>query len=124
MKIPPEEEYGPIEYKWSLCSLNPKKLMKLGTQMLWRVAGGQDSFHFNTSGQGVALYYIGVCDNGVCKGLSKKDLGASIKVLIKCAKSVRLKCSVKQIIKVNENNYIAIVQVYSPEEDSEVTPFF
>ncbi len=104
LHIPPENDDGCIEYKWSLCNTTKKKLIKLGTQMLWRV--------FQNNTEEYALYYIGVHDNGNVEGLNKIDFIKTITVLLDCSISVKLGFNILKIVKLAGHKYMAIIQIY------------
>lgn len=70
-KLPPEPEYGNIEYKLKLINPSKQRLEHLVTQMKWRL----------NEGDGECFYQIGVSDNGVMNGLSNEDMNMSLKTL-------------------------------------------
>lgn len=73
----PEVEYGNIEYKRKL-SDEPSRFRSLNTQLLWRL----------DEGNGVAIYYIGLEDDGSVFGLLENDHASSLVIMnlmcIKC----------------------------------------
>lgn len=69
--LPPEPEYGNIEYKLKLINPSKQRLDHLVTQMKWRL----------NEGSGECFYQIGVSDNGVLHGLSNDDMNLSLKTL-------------------------------------------
>lgn len=69
--LPPEVEEGNIEYKVKLVDPSLSRMQHLITQMKWRLR----------EGQGEAIYEIGVQDDGTMKGLTDKELDASIGTL-------------------------------------------
>ena len=68
-KLKPEVEEGNIEYKRKIINPTSERLDQLITQMKWRL----------NEGNGEAIYYIGVEDNGSVSGISNNDLKESIK---------------------------------------------
>jgi len=70
-----EEEHGNVEYKWKLEFRTKRDFDKRKTQMAFRVE----------EGNGTAFYYLGVMDDGLCAGLSYKDLLISEQNLIRMA---------------------------------------
>ena len=62
--LPSEPQEGNIEYKYKLISPTPERLEHLVTQLKWRLE----------EGAGVAVYEIGVHDDGTPTGLSAEDL--------------------------------------------------
>ncbi|VDK73976.1 unnamed protein product [Litomosoides sigmodontis] len=76
--LPPEIEEGNIEYKVKLVDPSLSRMQHLITQMKWRLR----------EGQGEAIYEIGVQDDGTIKGLTDKELDASIRTLKSMAASL------------------------------------
>lgn len=70
-QLPPEPEYGNIEYKLKLINPSKQRLEHLVTQLKWRL----------NEGSGECFYQIGVSDNGVLHGLSNEDMTSSLKTL-------------------------------------------
>lgn len=70
-KLPPEPEYGNIEYKLKLINPSKQRLDHLVTQMKWRLQ----------EGDGECFYQIGVSDNGNLHGLSNEDMNISLNTL-------------------------------------------
>ena len=58
--LQPEVEEGNIEYKRFILNLSPHRFEQLTSQMKWRLS----------EGQGEAIYYIGVEDDGSIYGLN------------------------------------------------------
>ncbi len=63
MKLEPEVEYGNKEYKLKIINKENDRLEKLASQLKWRL----------NEGNGEALYYIGVNDDGSVVGLNSDD---------------------------------------------------
>src|SRR5579871_2010777 len=83
-QIDPEPQEGNIEYKWKLVAKSADRLEKLCSQMQWRLnEAAFDDLSF-------AIYFIGVLDDGTCKGIDLDDLQASIETLYTLA--TRLSC--------------------------------
>jgi GTPase len=80
--LPPEPEEGNIEYKRHLLTINKDqyisierkqyKFEKLKSQMQWRV----------TEGEGVAIYYLGVEDNGDFYNMSDNEIVITLETLL------------------------------------------
>ncbi|KXS18217.1 hypothetical protein M427DRAFT_54042 [Gonapodya prolifera JEL478] len=70
-KLPPEVEEGNVEYKLRLTDVNTERLEHLTTQMKWRLH----------EGRGVAVYELGVSDDGTPMGLSPGDLRVTLDTL-------------------------------------------
>ena len=77
-KLPPEVEEGNKEYKRKLCSLSRYRFQQLQSQMKWRI----------NEGNGVAIYYIGVDDDGSIVKLNTKDKKESLKNVKKIASQI------------------------------------
>ena len=69
--LPPEAYDGNVEDKLKLVNPSPTRLEHLTTQMNFRLR----------EGGGCCTYFLGVSDNGVCKGISKKEIEASMNTL-------------------------------------------
>ena len=74
-KLPPEVEEGNKEYKRMLCSLSRYRFQQLQSQMKWRI----------NEGNGIAIYFIGVDDDGTIVKLSTKERKESLKNIKKIA---------------------------------------
>lgn len=68
MKFPKEVEYGNKEYKLKITTQDKNRLDQLATQMKWRL----------NEGNGKAIYYIGIDDDGNIKGISLEDYKKTI----------------------------------------------
>ena len=94
-KLKPEVEEGNIEYKRKIVNPTSERLDQLITQMKWRL----------NEGNGEAIYYIGVEDNGSISGISNNDLKESIKnikIMIKNIDGKLVKLEKRLII---DNNF-------------------
>ena len=67
--LTPEKDDGNIEYKLSLCDIDDNIINKRITQMKYRLY----------EGNGEALYFIGVMDDGSLLGLSEEEYNAFLK---------------------------------------------
>jgi GTPase len=90
-----EKDEGNIEYKLKLINLDTETLNKRSTQMLYRV----------NEGNGEAIYYIGVLDNGSVIGINNDEYNESIGNLKIIASNIN--CTISAIVEnnVNELNY-------------------
>lgn len=70
VKLPPEIEEGPLEYKLRI-NAEGDRLLHLTTQLKWRLS----------EGQGQCWYILGVKDNGVAVGMTPTELEQSITLL-------------------------------------------
>ena len=68
MKLQPEVEYGNKEYKLKIINKENDRIEQLATQLKWRL----------NEGNGEALYYIGVNDDGSVVGLNSDELKETI----------------------------------------------
>lgn len=85
--LPKEIEEGNIEYKRQISDeilLNPSKLTKFKTQLLWRLEEGKQ-----LSGVSHAIYYIGIEDNGLVSNQTKEEVNNSIINFTKIVKLVK-----------------------------------
>jgi len=68
----PENTYGNIEYKWKLINLDESQLLeKKMTQLKFRL----------NEGNGEAIYFIGVRDNGYIEGITREEMNISMNYL-------------------------------------------
>lgn len=81
IQLPPESDTGWIEYKWCLTNVGVYKMNKLSSQMRWRV---------KQTRKRVAIYVIGVRDDGKVTGLNTTDFITTFLNLIDCAMRVGL----------------------------------
>lgn len=79
----PESEHGSIEYKLKLVDKSYDRLLKLTTQMNYRLEAGFGSMH----------YLVGVQDNGVVRGISHFDMSASLCTIEAMAASLHASAS-------------------------------
>ena len=89
ISLPKEIEEGCIEYKRDLLNIDDERKNHLASQMKWRIK----------EGNGKAIYYIGINDDGSFYGLEKKDLNICIKTIKEIAKIINAK-----IIKLEREN--------------------
>jgi GTPase len=101
----PEVEYGNIEYKRELLSINKIKFNSLVSQLLWRLE----------EGNGTAYYYIGVDDNGTIYGLTKKKLSRTFKILKNMAKKVN--CDIIELERKILNDKICVKYGFKKREE-------
>ena len=99
MELEPEIEEGNIEYKQCFHNVLNDRLEEYVSQMLWRVG----------EGNGEAIYYLGIKDNGKIYYWSDEEKIYTIKTLRKIVKKANLK-----IVKINKiyyetNNYLKVI---------------
>jgi len=83
--LPPECDYGNVEYKLNLCGIGEDIFEKRVTQLKYRII----------EGNGEAIYYIGVSDSGQIIGITNDQFQESIDLLKKLAN--KLDCSVLEL---------------------------
>ena len=81
MKLEPEVEYGNKEYKLKICNKQNDRIEQLTTQLKWRL----------NEGNGEALYYIGVNDDGSVVGLNSDELKETIMNIKKMCEKINSK---------------------------------
>ena len=69
MKLPPEIESGNIEYKLKITTDSDDRIEQLASQLKWRIH----------EGNGIAIYMIGVADDGSIPGINYTDYISSLK---------------------------------------------
>lgn len=92
--ITPENDMGNIEYKFKLIGLDEEKFNKRITQMRYRL----------NEGNGEALYYIGVMDDGTLVGLEEEEYQKSVETLKLIADSID--CNILLLNQTTTNNKI------------------
>lgn len=70
-RLEPESEYGNVEYKLRLTDPSPDRIERLVTQLKWRIR----------EGQGEAILFLGVKDDGLFVGLTPEEIRLSIQTL-------------------------------------------
>uniref|UniRef100_A0A6G1SHF0 GTP-binding protein 2 n=1 Tax=Aceria tosichella TaxID=561515 RepID=A0A6G1SHF0_9ACAR len=70
-RLEPENEYGNVEYKLRLTDPTPERVERLVTQLKWRIR----------EGQGEAILFLGVKDNGHFVGLTPDEIRLSLQTL-------------------------------------------
>jgi GTPase len=70
-RLEPENEYGNVEYKLRLTDPTPERIERLVTQLKWRIR----------EGQGEAILFLGVKDNGQFVGLTPDEIRLSLQTL-------------------------------------------
>lgn len=96
--LPPEVEKGNIEYKRELVNLETDRINHLATQMKWRL----------NEGNGQAIYYIGIEDNGSFYGLTKYEIKKNINSFKKICKIINANIENVQKNKINNKFYLKI----------------
>ena len=81
MKLEPEVEYGNKEYKLKIINKENDRIEQLASQLKWRL----------NEGNGEALYYIGVNDDGSVVGLSGNELKETIMNIKKMCEKINSK---------------------------------
>ena len=81
MKLEPEVEYGNKEYKLKIINKENDRIEQLASQLKWRL----------NEGNGEALYYIGVNDDGSVIGLSGNELKETIMNIKKMCEKINSK---------------------------------
>lgn len=105
----PESEYGNVEYK---LRLNPKRIEYLASQLKYRLR----------EGNGIAIYYLGVRDDGIPQGISDEELKISLNVLERVAKRVdAIIVSKREIIMKGKRVYEIIIREKGILPQEEVT---
>ena len=88
-----EKDNGYIEYKWKLVNVHKHRLMKLTTQMNYRL----------NEGNGKSMYAIGFDDNGISLGITFIEMKSTLSHLMLAAKELNADIY-KFLIFVDENN--------------------
>jgi len=76
--LPPESYNGNVEYKLKLINPSETRLEHLTTQMNFRMR----------EGKGSCTYFLGVSDDGECKGIPRKEMDDSLNSLRQMATKI------------------------------------
>jgi len=115
--IPEVDSHGHIEYKYRLAATRPERMAKLVTQLKFRLINGKlpilyrflsPLYHVSISGGGLALYEIGVLDDGRCIGLPADELITSLETLEQMAAELDASIEVLREIEINTCNVFPV----------------
>ncbi len=107
LRYPREQGEGLVEYKSILEVRNKERLDRLASQMKYRL----------TEGGGEAIYYLGIYDNGLLRGLSEEEEKKSLMVLEKVASILGARIKVIERKRVGRGNVVKVL-VRLNREDS------
>lgn len=93
-KLPPENDNGYIEYKRTLADCDQIKCEKYATQMQWRI--------MQNTKNNIAIYYIGVDDDGTLNGMTNEEIIGSINNILRIINIIE--ASVQSINIIYSNN--------------------
>lgn len=96
-----EKDWGNIEYKKAFIDMDIDKIRKYATQMKFRII----------EGGGVALYIIGVGDNGDAIGILKSDIHRHNNIMNEIINEIDALISSYKIIHISNNQSIIIYMV-------------
>lgn len=90
-ELEPElDELGHIEYKLKILSPTPTRFEKLKTQLKWRLL----------EGGGMALYELGVLDDGTLVGLSRDEMDESLSNLGRMARELDCELELVRVVEI------------------------
>ena len=99
--LPCESDEGNIEYKWKLVNnITSYKINKLASQMLYRLH----------EGDGTAIYYLGVKDNGNTDGINIYELNRSFFNLIEASRLIDAHITSLYKYKQSDTNYCLCIK--------------
>jgi GTPase len=104
-QLPEESEDNNIEYKLRLDCKNKSDILKLTTQLNWRVAYGYDM-----TGSYTAYYVIGINDNGTIGKITEDELTSSCKILREIVQKNDLSI-IKSKILIFDGIYVGIYKI-------------
>lgn len=87
--IEPERYFGNTEYKLKLTHTSPERIIRLTTQMKFRLQ----------EGNGEAFYVIGAGDNGEALGINAEEMEISLRILHKMATELNAELFVRSVSK-------------------------
>lgn len=85
---PEPDKRGNLEYKLRILPVSASRFSRLVTQLKWRLA----------EGGGLAVYEIGVLDDGALVGLSKDEMRSSLAQLALMGKALGADCEIRRCI--------------------------
>ena len=100
-KLKKEQYYGNIEYKLKFSNITKNRFDKLSTQLKFRLI----------EGDGIALYFIGVNDNGELIGINHNEMKYSLTILKKMCKEINAIITKKNRVELKNNNFINIIKI-------------
>ncbi|CAB4059783.1 GTP-binding protein 2 [Lepeophtheirus salmonis] len=109
--LPPEPQEGNIEYKLKLLNPSSDRLKHLITQMKWRLR----------EGEGEAIYEMGVEDNGIMTGLSKKDMEGSLDTLRLMATNLNANIQILRTRTLDNGHSVCEILVRKVPDDRQCT---
>ena len=92
-----ESNDGNIEYKLNLSNMSKIKFQKYSTQLKYRIL----------EGNGIAIYIIGISDNGFIFGISNYEINYTINLFNYICNNVN--CKIDLILKCKYNNIFFLV---------------
>ena len=96
--IDKENDWGNIEYKKHFINMTPDKIKKYATQLKFRII----------EGNGVAIYIIGVADNGKIIGIKKGELEFCNYIMTQMCQEVNAEIQSQQVIDINSDYKLLI----------------
>lgn len=97
-----ESDNGNIEYKLHLLNLNNFKIEKYSTQLMYRIL----------EGSGIAIYIIGINNDGKLYGIQNNQINYTIRILNKICMNVN--CKIDIILQCKYKNiYFLIIKIIS-----------
>ena len=107
MKLPPEIESGNIEYKLKITTDSDDRIEQLATQLKWRIH----------EGNGIAIYMIGVADDGSIPGINYTDYISSLKNFSKMTNIINAKILSKEKKVVSDQICYYVINITSETKD-------
>ena len=96
-----ENDWGNVEYKKSFIDMDMDKIKKYATQMKFRII----------EGDGVAIYIIGVRDNGNAIGILKTEIHYHNTIINEIVEEIDAVISTCNIINISNNQSIIIYMI-------------
>lgn len=93
-----EQYWGNIEYKRDLISMTPFKIKKYATQLKFRII----------EGSGIAVYMIGVCDNGKILGIDLNEITKCNLIILKMCNEINAVVKSKKVVEITPDKGLLI----------------
>lgn len=115
MKFQAENDTGFVEYKRTLTECSASRAERYATQMNWRISENQKNQ--------IAIYYIGIDDDGTVVGLNQQEIFDCIDRFVTIANSISASIIGVHIIHVHDLSILKIAVKKKKIQDSFLVEF-
>ena len=93
-----EQYWGNIEYKCALINMTPVKIKKYATQLKFRII----------EGSGIAVYMIGVCDDGKIIGIKNNKITNCNLIMLGMCEEINASIKSKKVIEITPDKCLLV----------------